>query len=495
MSTLRTGVIAVTTPGFTPAEGFVEQALSNNPTCAGFVIHDGKKMFVCRVDSPDAGAINKAFTAFKGMRVNAFMGNYPSGYLAEDIQPFVLLGTDKDPKVAVMLDGDWVPAAGAAEGGNHSDEFFVAMNVLRPMFLQLERLTKGDVDAILEEVASDATHNSLMNTIINRGNIHLMFSNGKVHTVVKNELEKEFPWGWVSNHFMYSEDKKPEPVVVEEDDNPFNAVLAGKTVLPKIVPKAELPKVPATSMTVEGKKMVTCPRERRQPHKIEGWYKHNAGWVPQNYLEYPTVEVREKTPLASKDKVQELASAFKVADPKTTATRDPRVLPDVGSTKDQIAARTPPKATGPKIVAPVEPIKQPAIEPAPAVVVEPTKKDAASPAMSAEVQKEVITHFLKETEKMVHTTDPSGKPISDPKDALALTTKYTDFASRIGVPFEEIFRWKVERLELLVNVYPAAALHLLCDLLQKTGTMLKTQSIVQEPGKVTLPKINVRKTG
>lgn len=490
---MRTGVIIVTNPGHVPAEGYIEQALANNPTCAGFVGYDEvtKKLVIERQDRPNLKNLMDVFTACKDSRINVWLGKAPTGYLADDIQPFVLVeDTDekKTPLVACMLDGDWVTTAPA--GSNHSDEFFTALQQLRPTFSQLHRLTKGDVKAMMEEIKGEATTNNLLNTFINRGAIHLMFNDGQVVTVTKNELEKEFDWGYTSNHYMYSEDKKPE-----EKKNMFSSVLGG-SALPKTEPtlvvepkKEDTPKV-ADPPKDERKKgpngkffvgeMVSCPREIKAPNKIEGWYRHHAGFVPPDYLQYPKVEVREKTaPVASKEEVKTLLGKFPG---KETATR---ILPDTESTPKQIEERTPPPVKHvPNIMPPVEPVKQPDKAP-----------EAKSHLMSTESQKGIVDKFLKETEKMVTTTDRSGNKITDPRDAPALEAKATSFAERIGVKFEDTFGWTAERCEKLMYDYPDAFLHLYLDTRRPLAQMMKTASVVQEPGKVVLPKIGQRKTG
>src|SRR5205085_435955 len=79
---------------------------------------------------------------------------------------------------------------------------------------------------LLEELDGQATKNNIENLIINRGSILLLFDNGEKRLYSKNDLAKLYPWGWVSNHFMYSEDKKPEPKV--EATNPLAALMGSK---------------------------------------------------------------------------------------------------------------------------------------------------------------------------------------------------------------------------------------------------------------------------
>lgn len=500
--TLRTGVIAVTNPGHVAAEGFVENALANNPSCAGFVIYDDGKLNISRITNPDLATLNKVFSGCKDFQVNVHLGNYPPGFLPEDIQPFVLVEDEnKNPVVAVMLDGDWVNSG--PTGSSHSDEFFVALNQLRPMFQQLYKLTKGDIGAMIEEVDGDATKNSILNTFIGRGSVHLMFNNGKVRTILKNELEKEYKWGWVSNPFMYTEDQKPA-----EKPGLLSSLLGDKA-MPKMAPtltaepraepaevKPPLPEVkPAPAVALpgtEGPRKVSAPRELKKPYKIESWYKNNANWVPPNYAEYPEVEVRPKVAkgpvAAAPSAIKDLKDLPKVV----TSTAVPKVLPDVTSTPADIEKRTPPPLPGPKRVAPVEPIKQPD---KPAAVVPPTpvvKKDTV-PAMTPESQKKIVDHWLKETETMVTTVDRSGNPIISPKEAVALETKYADFAERLGIKFEDIFSWRVDRLEKLLYEYPDAALHLMCDLRQKFAAAQSKSAATgadTKKGTIIMPKLS-----
>src|SRR6185295_3574711 len=214
---MHTGVIVVTNPGYVPADGYLEQALANNPSCVGFAVCKDGKMFINSMDKPDLAALKKVFTALKDVRVNMYLAKFPDGFMKDDIQPFVLIkDAEGKPVIACMLDGDWVTTA--SKDSSHSDEYHTAVSVLKPMFEQLWRLTKGDIKAIIEEIEGEATNNNLKNTFINRGSVHLIFNDSQVRTVVDNELEKEYDWGWTSNHYMYTEDKK-------EGDDPLAALL------------------------------------------------------------------------------------------------------------------------------------------------------------------------------------------------------------------------------------------------------------------------------
>lgn len=492
--TLRTGVIAVTNPGHVAAEGFVENALHNNPSCAGFVIYDDGKLNISRITAPDLATLNKVFSGCKDFQVNVHLGNYPPGFLADDIQPFVLVEDEnKNPIVAVMLDGDWV--SGGPTGSAHSDEFFVALNQLRPMFQQLHKLTKGDVGAMIEEVDGDATKNSILNTFVNRGSVHLMFNNGKVRTVVKNTLEQEFKWGWVSNPFMYTEDQKPE-----EKPGLLSSLLGDKampqtaptlTAEPRVEPDPFKDQAKAALTKSDGPRTVTCPRETKKPYKVQSWYMQHANWCPPNYMEYPEVVVRPavaKGPVAAPP-IKSLKDLPKVV----TDTAEPKkVLPDVTSTPAEIEKRTPPPLPGPKRVAPVEPIKQPE-KPAASVPAAPVVKKDTVPSMSTESQKKIVDHWLKETATMVTTVDRSGNPIISPKEAVALETKYADFAERLGIKFEDVFSWRVDRLEKLLYDHTDAALHLICDLRQKLAVALikiEATKTDAKPGTIVMPKLS-----
>lgn len=485
---MRTGVIASTNPGEIAADGYLAHALQNYPSCAGFVVYDGTKMHISKIRNPDLETLKKVFLGLKDSRINMHLGNYPDGFLEDDIQPFVLVEDEKkNAVVAVMLDGDWVNTA--AVGSNHSDEFFVALNQLRPMLAQLFRLTKGDVNAMIEEIDGDATKQAILNTFINRGSVHFMFNNGQVRSIIKNDLEMEYPWGWVSNHVLYTE--APAPTAAEA--NPLNDLLSGKalktlaptlTVEPKKeeveLPALVLPPAPELPKVHEVGRKITCPREIKKPNKVEAWYRKNANWCPNNYMSYPEVEVKPKptsVPVSVKDP----------KDLKTLAVgkTDTRViLPDVASKPADIATRTPPKIN-------IKPNVLPSVKP-----LEPEIKKDVIPSMSPETQKKLVDSWLKETETMVTTTDRSGNEIIDPKEAVALETKYADFASRIGMKFEDIFSWRVDRLEKLMYDHPDAMLHLVCDLRQRLASkMMSASGTSTTEVKKTLVLPQLKKTG
>src|SRR6185295_9362891 len=203
----------------------------------------------------------KVFTALKDVRVNMYLAKFPDGFMKDDIQPFVLIkDAEGKPVITCMLDGDWVTTA--SKDSSHSDEYHTAVSVLKPMFEQLWRLTKGDIKAIIEEIEGEATNNNLKNTFINRGSIHLIFNDNQVRTVVDNELEKEYDWGWTSNHYMYTEDKK-------EGDDPLAALLGDKAN-----PKSE------PTMVVETRKepeKLPVGNEVFKPDPVSPGIGHNGG--------------------------------------------------------------------------------------------------------------------------------------------------------------------------------------------------------------------------
>lgn len=479
---MHTGAIIVTEPGFVPPEGYLRQALGNNPSCAGVTVFSDGKLHVSRVKPANPETLNKIFNAFKDRRVCIHMGNYPSGFQADDIQPFVLVeDADKKPQIVAMLDGDFISPN---DKSTHSSEFFAAINHLRPLFQQLWRLTKGDVASILEEVRGDATRNAILNTFFNRGSVTLIFGNGEVYTIAKNDMQHQFPWGWVSNKYMYSEDKKPV------SDNPLEALLGSDAVVQE-EPTIEHEPVKEPDKVVEPAKVaepakegteikyVQCPKEIKKPHKVEGWYRHNANWAPPNYMSYPSVEVRPKGQPKSKapsgpviKDVKDIGAAMAAANngkPTETAPvpekRAPQILPSIGDTPEDIAKRTPPKhipaikQSAPPVAAPAVPAKV-AEPPVPETLVPSRQPEGPSnpiPILAPDTQKYMVDKFLKEPDE---TLDRSGNPIFDPKKMQAMMEKYPSFAETCGIKMEDTYNWSLARIQKLAKERPDALVNL-----------------------------------
>lgn len=492
---MRTGVITVTNPGFVAEEGYVEQALANNPTCMGLAVHDGEKIIISRLINPDMETVKKLGEGTKDFQVNTWMGSFPDGFLEDDVQPFSLVEDDKgNTVVAVMLDGDW--ANGGPSGSTHSDEFFVAMNHLRPMLTQLHRLTGGSVKLMIEEIDGQAGNNAITNLMVNRGAVHMIFNDGQVRTVVKNIPEKEFDWGWVSNSYLYSEEEPPVPVPLVKP-NLLEALLGSKALLkkeptlqveppvqpaevkpeevkpPVVVPVSPLaiPPAPSNPSVLPGEtvKLIACPREIKNPKKVQGWYKHNCTHVPDNFMGYPEIAARQRGAGPVKD-LQSLGEAIAQADKKT-------VLQDVKSTAAEVAARTPPKLVLPKNALPPIADTKPVVQ---------VKKTTVS-SMPPEVQKKVVDQFLKDTEKMV--TQEGGPSVDDQR---------ATFEERCGLKPGETFGWTVERLEKLLFEFPEAYLHLSCDWRKELWDMKKVAAAADTVKKMIVPKITLppaRKTG
>jgi hypothetical protein len=147
---------------------------------------------------------------FKDKTIVVHYAHSNSTLLEEDLQPFVLVeNEDNTPVLAVLLDGDF--SGFADEKSSHTAEALCVQKAIAPRIEKLIRLTDGDLDKIMDELADAVTAQDWANFMLgSRGSILVLCSNGRIQTItVEGDTScKKFDWGWVSNTHGYGDAPK-----------------------------------------------------------------------------------------------------------------------------------------------------------------------------------------------------------------------------------------------------------------------------------------------
>jgi hypothetical protein len=219
-------------------------------------------------------------------------------YLEDDLQPFVCMGTENEPKIVGMAEGkfmNFIPTA-----SDHSNEYFLFNKYIN---VKIESLKLTDIDALFNNFGSDLFKMELTNSCGERGTIVLLGNSGRYIVFEKNDLKREYSWGWSSNHHGYTEEKvltdAPAPRQTMKLGGKLKQItsMIGRPIAstePIKPPPVEPPKadtatiVPVTTMP----KMYTPPRSISN-NALKHEYRKNLGYLPGNWKDRPTLPIPE----------------------------------------------------------------------------------------------------------------------------------------------------------------------------------------------------------
>jgi len=136
-----------------------------------------------------------------------FFGNYPKDYIADSIQPFMmLLNDDLKDQVAITLCGDF--KAHEEKEAKHSPQWWCAHKKIMPKLQMMWRLTKGDVNTFIEELKSTQLQNEMKEYIGPQGGMIQLYVFHKEEPQIISygksmPTYKDFPWGSTTDVLGY----------------------------------------------------------------------------------------------------------------------------------------------------------------------------------------------------------------------------------------------------------------------------------------------------
>jgi hypothetical protein len=309
---MHRGLIIRKNPGALIAKEYLEKAIAGM-TCVGAAVatvgDDKKPTLLCQYlnEAPTVAGLEEAQNTFKDDGIVFFLGEFPKGTNTEEIQPFALLADDKDQNLAVLfLEGDFV---GFEKGGSsHSAEYNCAETLLGPMIAKMFNGSGQDLVKFNAELDEPLTETLIKQSYANRGTVCILTQDGKLHTWGDNELRKDYPWGWTSQHLGFEAEapkKVEEPKPQASGRKLFGSgkpVIASTESIPQPKPDTALPpeksgpikEAEKNGQAAAGTHYGAPPTSITKNSDIKTWYRQNSldGNCPQNWKQRPNVKIK-----------------------------------------------------------------------------------------------------------------------------------------------------------------------------------------------------------
>lgn len=392
---------------------FLHVMAKNNRRGIGFVHFNSGVMKV----NPIAGAIDaeKIFAAqqkFLDGDKYWWFADLPQNYLEADLQPFVLqVGENLSPLIVGLLEGDFSKYYDKDTG--HVDAYNVAEKILKPKIAQFYGLTKGDLNAVYEALSANHIGEEIGNTIDSNGSVVLVFANGKDLKFVKRPEIRSLDFGWVSNTYGWG--KAPAtPMDMGAFLKEAAAPIIGATkVLTDFVTSKDKDENDPTKLQFYLKNFnkVKPPSDTRRSRHVKAWYRKNAGFLPDNWEERPSVYLLSDRKKAEQQLKTHLTKVGKAAT----------------STETAVGAAMAAANGGEPLHLPDKPEVVEEAKPTPKPMSASERRKAALAAKAAE--KEDLSHekppTVEEPEPKPKDVEPHNIPQPDDKGVYHLTPKHT----------------------------------------------------------------------
>lgn len=294
----QTGVNVQRKSGQTLPEAYLKLVLDNNPTAWGASIVTENGIMIASGDDATIKLIQSTCNDFKDCDISFYFCNSTSAINMDDVSPFSLVEVADQPMVIASIVGEYPGFNQTAS--THPSAFFFA-NHLTQKFKDLFELTDGNLDKIIAHVEKKSFKDELLLGSTDSG-VTFTVANGKSTTVCLADTQKEYPWGWTSNHYGFEVDiavgtgKKtsmfPSRSTVREKA-PAAASASVPPVEQKPIEHPGGPPVTSASSTLLmniGKvKAAALATWKRQDKKK--WYQRYLGYAPRGFENCPEVEI------------------------------------------------------------------------------------------------------------------------------------------------------------------------------------------------------------
>jgi hypothetical protein len=448
---MHSGVIIGKRRGQLISTTYLTKAIEENASALGFAIlaQGSPELLVTYVNEKvDVADINTIQEKNKANTMVLWLGD--GQFLKNDVQPYVILKNKAGkPSLVGFLEGDFPTYA--EEGSAYSRMFHATNKYLIPKLadiyskLPAQASEKEALKKFFDQLENPLVEQDLQNLSVKRGIITLFGANGELKSIIKNDRQGTFDWGFCSDTYGYVEqagqppkDDKPSDEEAEkariarikamvkarqegkegkDKDPAASSPPPAKTDPPKNTPVSQEPVlnhvVEKLPMQV---RMGACPREYHKLKRVRKWYKDNAlnGIVPPNAYEYPTVALK---PLPKKlDSLNEARTegASSIYKPFASGT----------STEEKA-------------------------------------EETVVPVLSKEELEKLNKELLPSVRK---TTDVNQEEIMDPKRMQGLEDPIASFTEAIGYKeFQEVWGWSFQDLYKLAKISPKGAAMLICQ--------------------------------
>lgn len=438
----QSGVIVHRKADTFPPNEYWEKVIAENPTAWGAVRVsevDGHRFLEINsgVDGISLEDIQATLTEFKDQDITFYFCNSEAAVSIKDISPYILLcqpveedPEQEEPKLVAFLEGNF--PGYAQKDSSHPPEYHLVNDVLIPKFEGLFEMADGDIDKLMENLKKPHFKKELLLTSVSRGTITLVASNGVCLSFAQNDLAREFPWGWTSNHYDFGGTAQKD--LPKKKPGMFSrSTVREKANVEPSPAIAEAVKAPETGGAAI--KNYTVKEDRPGTHLSRSdkkdWYKSRIGYCPQGWEKSPKVNVyvgpdNKVLTFSQMNKALglEAAGLIKMANNPTRPGKD--VDPDKVESQETLPAES--KA----VTAAVLPIMS------------PKSREGVNDIRNKDGYKKIIAE--------------NAEAINDPKQAEGYETKFVDFAKQMGVKsMQEFACWDFEMRYELAKSNPQAA--------------------------------------
>lgn len=471
------GIIVVRNRKASIPDAFLEKVLEQYPSCHGAAFAHEGELFVSTLKGvPDIEGLKDQLQNILGdYTVVLSFEKYPDGFLEDNIQPTVIMGTQKSPLMVGFVEGNFENYS--EEGSRNSDVFFFTQKMLVPQAQSMFSLMDGNWDKLMAAFQNDHQKKVILNGIED-GRITLLDHKGEIITFGAGEEGKKFDWGYASQTLGYKEESYPASEVKTEATKPrlFDRFKGKAKDVPQTKPqptvsttKSSAPDVKVVDAADAGGKTDTAavvstvlipkdiywaapPQEiiKQSNKAVKAWYKNNCGSTPNNWNTYPKVQLAGKAKRNAETKWltkngYALDSKLEVVE-KLPQEKEEQVNTEVQNDKpvtsvpvtNQMTEKL--KEIKPKVIASTEAIKQ-------------------DPPVPSTAEKKAVEEI------MIHALDSNSKTMADPEQFQKWETKHSTFTETHGINLIDLMGTEFKTFEKLCKLHPISAAQLITEAL------------------------------
>jgi hypothetical protein len=422
----QSGVIVRRLADTFPPNEFWVKVMEENPTAWGAVVEsevDGHKFLEINTgDGLDIEVIQATLTQFKDSNITFYFCNSEIAISDKDISPFILLATpaeddpeQEEPRLVAFIEGNF--PGYVKEKSSRPPEYHLVNDVLMPKLDGLFEMVDQDIDKLMENLKKPFFNKEMLSYSVSRGTITLVSSSGVCLNYAQNDLAREFPWGWTSNHYGFG-DAAPQAELPKKKPSMFSGRSTVREKAPtgtKVEPSTEkiaaaiVPKATATAISdFKGWKIKKeSPGGHLSRSEVKDYYKSKIGYLPPGSEQKVAVNVyvgpdNKVWTFSAMNKALGMQAAGLIALANNPKREVKDVQPDNVETQEALAATT------------EKPVSQ---EPLP--IVSPKGREHMN--------------TLRSTDKYRKMISEGAEAIADPKAVEGFETKFVDFAKAMGV--------------------------------------------------------------
>src|SRR5688572_9811711 len=164
-------------------------------TATAIVIDGSSGVLLQPNGTVDVDSILAMREAYKQAEI--YIGFFDNPVDEDDLQPFILKGSDDaTPHIVCLAEGNF--SKYALEGSKREPVWFAVQNTIQKKVDQFDRLTKGDVSLIMDELGNEEVSQEFADALVDRGMIAIISDEGPnadIFVNCENRIKED--WGWV----------------------------------------------------------------------------------------------------------------------------------------------------------------------------------------------------------------------------------------------------------------------------------------------------------